>query len=254
MWAELYKLDDEGIEAMAIINKLDSMNLAKVSIARKNASDTESYYYNSHFIFLHDLLRGLGNYQNNQEPIEQRKRLLIDANENTHDRWPMEKQQGTMTRILSNFFKLCVKPKPQQVPARTVSISTDETCASSDWSQVQPAHVEVLILILQTEQYTLPELKEKMSKLRALIVINHGLRPSVLNNFELISSLSNQKRIRLERISVPSFGTMKNLKKLSLYMCNTRLAFEKGSILISDLFPNLEDLSIDYSKGYGGIA
>ena len=34
MWAELYKLDDE--EAMAIINKLDSMNLANVIIARYN--------------------------------------------------------------------------------------------------------------------------------------------------------------------------------------------------------------------------
>lgn len=41
MWAELYKLDDEGIEAMAIINKLDSMNLAKVSIARYNITTTK---------------------------------------------------------------------------------------------------------------------------------------------------------------------------------------------------------------------
>jgi Leucine-rich repeat (LRR) protein len=113
---------------------------------------------------------------------------------------------------------------------------------------VQPALAEVLILNLQTKQYTFPELMEKMNKLKALIVINHGLRPSELNNLELLSSLSNLKRIRLERISVPSFGTLKNLKKLSLYMCNTRLAFEKGSILISDLFPNLEDLSMDYCK------
>jgi len=36
MWAELYGLDDDGIEAMKIINKLDSMNLANVLIARYN--------------------------------------------------------------------------------------------------------------------------------------------------------------------------------------------------------------------------
>lgn len=36
MWAELYGLDDDGKEAMDIINKLDSMNLANVLIARYN--------------------------------------------------------------------------------------------------------------------------------------------------------------------------------------------------------------------------
>ncbi|XP_058766058.1 probable disease resistance protein At5g66900 [Vicia villosa] len=247
IWAELYGLDDAGKEAMNIINKLDSMNLANLLIARKNASDTENYYYNNHFIVLHDLLRELGIYQSTQEPIEQRKRLLIEVNENKRNRWLEEKKKGTVTRILSKLVKWCVKPKPQQIPARTLSISTDETCAS-DLSQVQAALVEVLILNLQTKQYTFPELMEKMSKLKALIVINHGFRLSELNNSELLSSLSKLNRIRLERISVPSFGTLKNLKKLSLYMCNTRLAFEKGSILISDAFPNLEDLSFDYCK------
>jgi len=34
MWAELYGLDNDGIQAMAIINKLHSMNLTNVLIAR----------------------------------------------------------------------------------------------------------------------------------------------------------------------------------------------------------------------------
>ncbi|CAI8609217.1 unnamed protein product [Vicia faba] len=246
IWAESYGLDDAGVEAMNIIKKLDSMNLANLLIARKNASDTENYYYNNHFVVLHDLLRELGIYQSTQEHIEQRKRLLIDVNENKRNRW-LEEKKGKITRILSKLVKWWVKPKPQQIPARTLSISTDETCAS-DWSQVLPALVEVLILNLQTKQYTFPELMEKMSKLKALIVINHGFHLSELNKSELLSFLSNLNRIRLERISVPSFGTLNNLKKLSLYMCNTRLAFEKGSLLISDAFPNLEDLNFDYCK------
>jgi hypothetical protein len=41
MWTELYELDDNGIEAMDIINKLESMNLANVIIAR----------YNDYYIF-----------------------------------------------------------------------------------------------------------------------------------------------------------------------------------------------------------
>jgi len=107
-----------------VIEFFSSTNTNFCSFPRKNASDTENYYYNNHFIVLHDLLRELENYQNNQEPIEQRKRFLIDANGNTHNWWLREMQQGTMTRILSNFFKLCVKPKPQQVPTCTASIST----------------------------------------------------------------------------------------------------------------------------------
>ena len=34
MWAELYGLDDDGLEAMTIINTLDSMNLANLLVAR----------------------------------------------------------------------------------------------------------------------------------------------------------------------------------------------------------------------------
>ncbi|GAU49146.1 hypothetical protein TSUD_191480 [Trifolium subterraneum] len=247
MWTELYELDDNGIEAMEIINKLGSMNLANVLIARKSTSDADNYNYNNHFIILHDLIRDLGIYQSIKEPIEKRKRLIIDMNESKHKQCFVEKQQCFMSRILSKLLTPCVKQNPQQLAARILSVSTDQTCAA-DWSQMQPAQAEVLILNLHTKQYLFPESIEKMSMLKVLIITNYAFHPSELNNFELLDSLHNLKRIRLERISVPSFGTLKNLKKLSLYMCNTRLAFEKGSILISDTFPNLEELNIDYCK------
>jgi len=87
-----------------------------------------------------------------------------------------------------------------------------------------------------------------MSKLKVLIVMNYGFHPCELIDFDLLGSLSVLKRMRLERISIPSFVTLKNLKKLSLYLCDTRQAFENSNMLISDAFPNLEDLSIEYSK------
>ena len=34
MWAELYGLDEDGLEAMGIINMLDSMNLVNILVAR----------------------------------------------------------------------------------------------------------------------------------------------------------------------------------------------------------------------------
>ncbi|XP_045786289.1 probable disease resistance protein At5g66900 [Trifolium pratense] len=244
MWTESYDLDDNGIEAMEILNKLGSMNLANVLIPRKSASDTDNYNYNNHFVVLHDFLRDLGIYQSTKEPIELRKRLIFDMNEN---KCFGEKKQGLMPRILSKLLTLCVKQNPLQLATRILSVSTDETCAS-DWSQMQPDQAEVLILNLHTKQYLFPDSMEKMIMLKVLIITNYGFHPSELNNFVLLDSLHNLKRIRLERISVPSFGTLKNLKKLSLYMCTTRMAFENGSILISDAFPNLEELNIDYCK------
>ncbi|KAL9326988.1 hypothetical protein ACSQ67_007633 [Phaseolus vulgaris] len=243
MWTELYGLDNDGIEAMEIINKLHSMNLANVCIARKNTSDTDNYYYNNHFIVLHDLLRELAIYGSTLESIEERKRLIIGTNENESEWGLDEKQRGMMTCILSNCFKYCVKQKPQQITARTLSISIDEK-GSSYWSHIHSAQAKVLILNLRVNQYSFPESMQKMSKLKALIITNYNFHPSELTNFELLAFLSNLKRIRLERIAVLSFVTLKALRKLSIY--NMSHAFQDG--IISDAFPNLVDLNIDYCK------
>jgi Leucine-rich repeat (LRR) protein len=124
---------------------------------------------------------------------------------------------------------------------------TDETF-SSDWCDMQPDEAEVLILNLRSDQYSLPDFTKKMSKLEVLIITNYGFNHSELTKFELLSFLSNLKRIRLEKVSVPCLCILKNLQKLSLHMCNTRNAFESCSIQISDAMPNLVELSIDYCK------
>jgi len=111
---------------------------------------------------------------------------------------------------------------------------------------MHPTHAKVLILNLRVNQYSFPESMKKMRKLKVLIVTSYNFHPSELTNFELLGSLSNLKRIRLERIAVlSSFVTLKSLTKLSIYMSQ---AFQNGLLLISDAFPNLMDLSIDYCK------
>jgi Leucine-rich repeat (LRR) protein len=117
---------------------------------------------------------------------------------------------------------------------------------SSDWCDMQPDEAEVLILNLRSDKYSLPDFTEKMSKLKVLIVTNYGFHRSELTKFELLGFLSDLKRIRLEKVSVPCLCILKNLQKLSLHMCNTRSAFENCSIQISDALPNLVELSIDY--------
>ena len=121
---------------------------------------------------------------------------------------------------------------------------------ASDWFNMLPIDVEVLVLNLQAKKYTLPKFMEKMSKLKVLIVTNYGFNLADLENFELLGYLSNLKRIRLEQVSIPSFGKtrlqLKNLKKLTLFMCNMDEAFKNCATEISDMLPNLVEINIDY--------
>ncbi|TQD97228.1 hypothetical protein C1H46_017159 [Malus baccata] len=76
----------------------------------------------------------------------------------------------------------------------------------------------------------------------------------IANLYELTTrSLANlvvTRRIRLERISIPSITKnliqLASLKKISLFMCNIGQAFNNCSNQISSAFPNLEEMNIDY--------
>ena len=95
-------------------------------------------------------------------------------------------------------------------------------------------------------KYTFPAMLEKMRKLKVMIVTNYGICHSELNNFEQLGSLSNLKRIRLEKVSVPFLCELKNLQKLSLYMCNVHQALQNCTVQISDVMPSLVEMNIDY--------
>jgi Leucine-rich repeat (LRR) protein len=118
------------------------------------------------------------------------------------------------------------------------------------WCKIQAPNVEVLVLNFQTQNYTLPEFVEKMDKLKVLIVTNYGFFHAEISNFQLLGSLPNLKRIRLEKVSIFSLCKtlvpLKSLKKISLFMCNIGRAFENCTIQVSDALPNLTEISIDY--------
>ncbi|KAK7406592.1 hypothetical protein VNO78_08220 [Psophocarpus tetragonolobus] len=226
MWAELYDLNNDGSNAVATVLDLTYKNFINLNVTRKIAKVEDMYYYN-HFITLPNLLRELAIHQSKDDkPFNQRKRLFVDLKGNNRPKWSVSQNQ----------------PK---VDARILSISTDEEFTSK-WCDMQPDEAEVLILNMHSSQYTLPEFTERMSKLKVLIVTNYASHCSELKNFDLLGSLSNLKRIRLEKVSVPSLCIWKNLRKFSLHMCNAKQAFENCSNQISDAMPNLVEMSIDY--------
>ncbi|XP_045814937.1 probable disease resistance protein At5g66900 [Trifolium pratense] len=247
MWATLYNLDEDGIQAMAIVHNLNTRNLISIISTRKVATEADMYY-NNHYVVIHDLLRELANHQRKEESFDQRKRLIIDLHgDDRPDWWIGPNQHGMSSCMPSSVTRMWVKQKKVKVAAGILSISADETF-SSGWCDMRPDEAKVLILNLRSDKYSLPDFTKKMSKLEVLIVTNYGFHCSELTKLELLGFLSNLKRIRLEKVSVEGLCKLNNLRKLSLHMCSTRNAFESCSIKISDAMPNLVELSIDYCK------
>ncbi|XP_030974658.1 probable disease resistance protein At5g66900 [Quercus lobata] len=229
MWAELYELDEDGIHAIAHLRELTTRNLASLVMAGKDASEANSYF-NDDFVTLHDILRELAMHQSSKEPEEERPRLILNISGN-------------------NLSKRWMEKKQKLINARLLSISTDESFSWS-WCNIQAPKVEVLVLNFQTQNYTLPEFVEKMDELKVLIVTNYGFFHAEISNFQLLGSLPNFRRIRLEKVSISSLCKtlvpLKSLKKISLFMCNIGKAFENCTIQLSNALPNLIEIRIDY--------
>lgn len=115
---------------------------------------------------------------------------------------------------------------------------------------MQLPQAEVLILNFQSKKYALPTFLEKMDKLKVLIVTKYGLLPGELDNFPLLGSLLHLKRIRFERISIPSISKspvqLESLLKISLFMCKIGQAFSNCAVKLVDLLPNVVEMNIDY--------
>uniref|UniRef100_A0A7N2KPI2 Disease resistance protein n=1 Tax=Quercus lobata TaxID=97700 RepID=A0A7N2KPI2_QUELO len=89
-----------------------------------------------------------------------------------------------------------------------------------------------------------------MVELKVIIITNYGFFPAELSNFQLLKSLPYLKRIRLEKVSIPSLCNapipLRSVKKISLFMCNIGQAFGNSTIQVSDSLPSLMEINIDH--------
>ncbi|CAI0554165.1 unnamed protein product [Linum tenue] len=246
MWSELYKLDEDGLQAVANLYQLSARNLADLVVTRRERKEpvlkvtilfdrTDAEGYNHHFVTQHDLLRELIIYQSSLEPIEQRDRLIVEIFRNQVPDW-------------------CTERKQLSIHCRILSISTDEKFSSSSW-RIQAPELQVMVLNFRTKTFTLPKFMTGSNEnpLEVLILRNYGVSPADVKNFpQLLSSLSTLKKIRLEQISIPPslFTTFhfQTLEKITIVLCRVTLAFNPSSSRISQPLPNLKEINIDYCK------
>ncbi|KAK7331130.1 hypothetical protein VNO77_25344 [Canavalia gladiata] len=225
MWA---LRDEDDIGAMEKIYQLVNRNMVDIVVKRKAESRTADYNY--HYVSQNGLLRELAIREISQEPTEKRNRLSIHINGNNVPAW----------WSVQNEY---------HIAARILSISIDEEF-NSEWCNLQPTEVEILVLSLRKNKFELPMFMKNMNKLKVLIITNYDSNRTDIENFELLNYLSDLKRIRLEKVSIPFLSRtgvqLKNLRKFSFCLCNVNAAFENNSLRISEVLPNLEQINIDY--------
>lgn len=126
-----------------------------------------------------------------------------------------------------------------------IGFPTDEEF-STLWPELDLPTVEVLILIFHTERYTLPPFIEKMTNLKSLMIRSNSFSNAEINNLPILDSLPNLKRIRLERIKVPSItlscNHLNNLEKASFFFCS----MGEEPVTVAKALPNLTELDISY--------
>ncbi|KAF8409999.1 hypothetical protein HHK36_002519 [Tetracentron sinense] len=229
IWVELHGLDED--DAYVNLLELSTRNLVNlIESTRKDEGEIDGSF-NELFIVQHDMLRDLAIYQSRQKQnIKEHKRLIMDRRGNNLPRSWREQDN-------------------QPFSARLMSIHTGEMFSSS-WCEMQLPKVEVLILNVLARNYTLPQFMEKMSKLKVLIITNHGPCHAKLSDFPRLDSLSHIKIIRLEKVLAPSLREatepLKNLQKLSLVMCEVSHALSNCIIKNPNMLSKLIEIDIDY--------
>ncbi|CBI23286.3 unnamed protein product, partial [Vitis vinifera] len=99
MWAELYNLDKDGIDAIANLHELSSRTLLNLAVTRNDASEIDGWYSDA-IVMQHDFLRDLAIYQSEQELIKERKRLFVDFSK-LPEWWTEEEQPRSSARLVS---------------------------------------------------------------------------------------------------------------------------------------------------------
>ncbi|KAL6136350.1 hypothetical protein ACLB2K_061645 [Fragaria x ananassa] len=99
-------------------------------------------YYGKRFVTQHDLLRELAIYNAKIDPVDQRKRIMLETCGNNIPKWWKEQ-------------------KYQPTKARLLAITTDGKF-SMKWPQIQLPEAEVLALNFDAYRYAIPEFVEKM--------------------------------------------------------------------------------------------
>ncbi|XP_059074885.1 probable disease resistance protein At4g33300 [Cryptomeria japonica] len=213
----------EWQDAFAILLELASRNL--LNLTSNPGGTTISHGSVSELYFSqHKVMRDLALYLGCQGDIVHRKRLLMRRKENN---------------LPESWALLC----DREFDAQIVSIHTGPM-GKNQWYGMNFPEAEALILLFTANEYYLPSFLKSMKKLKFLMVFNYGTKRATVKVQEPLSSLTQLRSVRLERVIAPALlkqsKVLQNLEKLSLSLCE---GFQNTSTFNNN---KLHDFKIDH--------
>ncbi|KAH9291997.1 hypothetical protein KI387_042811 [Taxus chinensis] len=199
----IYHRKLEWQDAFVILLELASRNL--LNLTRKSGSRTEISYGDASELYFsqHDVMRDLALYMGCQDSIVHRKRLFM----------PMKEH------ILPGEWELL---SDTQFNAQIVSIHTG-TMDENQWYEMNFPETEVLVLFFSGIEYFLPQFLKSMKNLKVLLVFNYGSKRATTKGADSLSSLTQIKSVRLEKVIAPIIekqsSVLPSLEKFSLSLC-----------------------------------
>ncbi|GLJ19832.1 hypothetical protein SUGI_0359430 [Cryptomeria japonica] len=198
----VYVRNLEWQDAFVILLELASRNLLNLTsnpgsgAAISHGSISELYFSQ------HDVMRDLASYLGCQGDLVHRKRLLMPRKELN----------------LPGSWALC----DPQFDAQIASINTGPM-GENQWYDMNLPEAEALILLFTASEYYLPPFLKSMKKLKFLMVYNYGTKRATVKGLETLSSLTQLKSVRLEKVIATAVlkqrKALQNLEKLSLSLC-----------------------------------
>ncbi|KAK1316248.1 putative disease resistance protein [Acorus calamus] len=235
LWTEIHGLEE--FEAFEVLVELCNKNLVTmVEDAQRRAGDIYSSF-SEISVTQHDCLRDLALYMSNREPPNQRRRLIMPRRENG---LPKDWERG-----VDHPFE-----------AKVVSVHTGEM-KESDWFHMDFPKAEVLILNFSSSEYFLPPFIASMSKLKSLVINNHGTSSARLHNLSVFTSMNGLRSLWLEKITIPPMPRttipLKRLRRISLVLCEVNESLQGSKVDLQALFPQLVDLNVDHCIDLAGL-
>ncbi|XP_049933554.1 putative disease resistance protein At5g47280 [Nymphaea colorata] len=228
MWVELYGLTEEN--AFLELSELSKKHLLNLTW-RTRSHTIDGGNYHDIIVSQHDLLRHLALHYWTMKGRTERKRVVVKGKEGG--------ELGTQNH--------------QEIEAPDAEIVSLQGCEANNgrWSNREFRNAKVLMLNFSGETYQLPPFLGIMENLKVLIITNHSLNQAKLQMGG--NSLSNLRRMRLERISVAGLFEIENsllrsLHKLSLFFCEfSQSSSDSAAQNIPAIFPGLKELEIHYA-------
>ncbi|GLJ19830.1 hypothetical protein SUGI_0359380 [Cryptomeria japonica] len=223
IWVYVRKLRRH--DACDILSELASKSLLNLTSNQRGSASVS--YKNALELYFsqHNVLRNLALYLGRQDNIVHTKRLVITRKDSS---------------LLAKGELLIDRSFDSQI----LSILTGPM-EENHWHDMTFPETEALMLHFTSTDYFLPPFLESMKKLRFLMVSNCGTKKATTKGLDVLSSLTQLKSVRLERVIAPfgekqSIEALQNLEKLSQSLC-------EGFGNIST-FIKLQDFNLDHSS------